>query len=200
MTSQATPRGHHPSPQRGEVTAEAECLAFLPMSGENHEGNKSPDIYDDNDQRWFLCSRAMKHEAMKAYEAQGSSLLLHRSALIFSTVSLGQISEISTASPSQSKTVMWLHNGRIAMPYVQAWHDNVTSLETSPSLNLTIWTSGGIPPFCLILWYCRRRWHWISPSFHSVGGQKSELAQVSGLNLHQFLGLWRSRFRQHPFH
>jgi hypothetical protein len=43
------------------------------MSGKNHEENKSPDIYDGNDQRRFLCSRAMKHEAMKAYEAQGGS-------------------------------------------------------------------------------------------------------------------------------
>jgi hypothetical protein len=34
------------------------------MSGENHEGNKSPDICDGN-QRRLLCSRAMKHEAMK---------------------------------------------------------------------------------------------------------------------------------------
>jgi hypothetical protein len=40
------------------------------MSGENHEGNKSPDI----NQRRFLCSQAMKHDAMKAYETQGSSL------------------------------------------------------------------------------------------------------------------------------
>jgi hypothetical protein len=44
------------------------------MSGKNHEGNKSPDIYDRNYQRRFQCSRAMKHEAMKAYEAQGASL------------------------------------------------------------------------------------------------------------------------------
>jgi hypothetical protein len=44
------------------------------MSGENHEGNKSPDIYDGIDQRRFLCSQAMKHEAMKAYEMQRSSL------------------------------------------------------------------------------------------------------------------------------
>jgi hypothetical protein len=45
------------------------------MSGEYHEGNKNPDIYDGiNDQRRFLCSLAMKHEAMKAYETQGSSL------------------------------------------------------------------------------------------------------------------------------
>jgi hypothetical protein len=44
------------------------------MSGENHEGNKSPDIYDGINQRGFLCSRAMKHEALKAYETQGSSL------------------------------------------------------------------------------------------------------------------------------
>jgi hypothetical protein len=44
------------------------------MSGENHEGNKSPDIYDGKGQRRFPCSGAMKHEAMKAYETQGSSL------------------------------------------------------------------------------------------------------------------------------
>jgi hypothetical protein len=44
------------------------------MSGENHEGNKSPDIYDVINQRRFLCSWAMQHEAMKAYETQGSSL------------------------------------------------------------------------------------------------------------------------------
>jgi hypothetical protein len=44
------------------------------MSGKNHEGNKSPDIYDGNNQTRFLCSRAMKHKAMKAYETQGSSL------------------------------------------------------------------------------------------------------------------------------
>jgi hypothetical protein len=45
------------------------------MSGENHaEGNKSPDIYVGKGQRRFLCSRAMKHEAIKAYETQGSSL------------------------------------------------------------------------------------------------------------------------------
>jgi hypothetical protein len=45
------------------------------VSGENHEGNKSsPDIYDGKGQRRFLCSQAMKHEAMKAYETQGSSL------------------------------------------------------------------------------------------------------------------------------
>jgi hypothetical protein len=44
------------------------------MSGENHEGNKSPDICDGINQRRLLCSRAMKHEAMKAYETQGSSL------------------------------------------------------------------------------------------------------------------------------
>jgi hypothetical protein len=43
------------------------------MSGENHEGNKSPDICDNDNQRRFLCPRAMKHEAMKAYETQGSS-------------------------------------------------------------------------------------------------------------------------------
>jgi hypothetical protein len=35
------------------------------MSGKNHEGNKSPDIYDGNDQRRFLCSRAMKHEVIR---------------------------------------------------------------------------------------------------------------------------------------
>jgi hypothetical protein len=44
------------------------------MSGENHEGNKSPDIYDGINQRRSLCSRAMKHGAMKAYETHGSSL------------------------------------------------------------------------------------------------------------------------------
>jgi hypothetical protein len=44
------------------------------MSGKNHEGNKSPDIYDGNEQRRILCSRDMKHEAMKAYETQESSL------------------------------------------------------------------------------------------------------------------------------
>jgi hypothetical protein len=44
------------------------------MSGENHEGNKSPDICDKDNQRRFLCPRAMKHKAMKAYETQGSSL------------------------------------------------------------------------------------------------------------------------------
>jgi hypothetical protein len=44
------------------------------MSGENHEGNKSPDTCDNDNQRRFLCPRAMKHEAMKAYETQGSSL------------------------------------------------------------------------------------------------------------------------------
>jgi hypothetical protein len=44
------------------------------MSGKNQEGNKSPDIYDCINQRRFLCSWAMKHEAMKAYETQGSSL------------------------------------------------------------------------------------------------------------------------------
>jgi hypothetical protein len=44
------------------------------MSDENHEGNKSADICDGNNQWRFLCSRAMEHEAMKAYEAQGSSL------------------------------------------------------------------------------------------------------------------------------
>jgi hypothetical protein len=44
------------------------------MSGENHEGNKSPDICDNDNQRRFLCPRAMKHRAMKAYETQGSSL------------------------------------------------------------------------------------------------------------------------------
>jgi hypothetical protein len=38
------------------------------MSGKNQEGNKSPDIYDCINQRRFLCSWAMKHEAMKAYE------------------------------------------------------------------------------------------------------------------------------------
>jgi hypothetical protein len=44
------------------------------MSGKNHKGNKSPDIYDSINQRRFLCSRVMKHEAMKANEIQGSSL------------------------------------------------------------------------------------------------------------------------------
>jgi hypothetical protein len=44
------------------------------MSGKNHEGNKSPDICDNDNQRRFLCPRAMKHGAMKAYETQGSSL------------------------------------------------------------------------------------------------------------------------------
>jgi hypothetical protein len=44
------------------------------MSGENHEGNKSPDICDKDNQRRFLYPRAMKHGAMKAYETQGSSL------------------------------------------------------------------------------------------------------------------------------
>jgi hypothetical protein len=44
------------------------------MLGQNPGGNKSPDIYDGNNQRRFLCSRAMKHEAMKAYQTQGSSL------------------------------------------------------------------------------------------------------------------------------
>jgi hypothetical protein len=43
------------------------------MSVENHEGNKSPDICDNDKQRRFLCPRAMKHKAMKAYETQGSS-------------------------------------------------------------------------------------------------------------------------------
>jgi hypothetical protein len=42
------------------------------MSGENHVGNKSPDICSGNDQRGFLCSRPMKPRAMKGYEAQGS--------------------------------------------------------------------------------------------------------------------------------
>jgi hypothetical protein len=40
------------------------------MSGENHEGNKSPEICDDDNQRRFLCPRAIKHEATKAYETQ----------------------------------------------------------------------------------------------------------------------------------
>jgi hypothetical protein len=44
------------------------------MSGENHEGNKSPDICDGNDQRRFLCSQTMKPRAMKGYEAQVSAL------------------------------------------------------------------------------------------------------------------------------
>jgi hypothetical protein len=44
------------------------------MSGENHEGNKSPDICDNDNQRRFLCPPAMKHGAMKSYETQGSSL------------------------------------------------------------------------------------------------------------------------------
>jgi hypothetical protein len=44
------------------------------MSGKNHEGNKSPDICDGNDQWRFLCSRTMKHRAMKGYEAQVSAL------------------------------------------------------------------------------------------------------------------------------
>jgi hypothetical protein len=44
------------------------------MSGKNHEGNKSPDICYNDNQRRFLCPRAMKHGAMKAYETQGSSL------------------------------------------------------------------------------------------------------------------------------
>jgi hypothetical protein len=48
---------------------QAECTVFLPMSGKNHEGNKSPDIYDSNDQRGSLCSWAMK-----AYKTQGSSV------------------------------------------------------------------------------------------------------------------------------
>jgi hypothetical protein len=39
------------------------------MSGKNHEGSKSPDIYDGINQRRSLCPRAMK-----AYETQGSSL------------------------------------------------------------------------------------------------------------------------------
>jgi hypothetical protein len=43
------------------------------MSGKNHEGNKSPDICDNDNQRRFLCPQAMKHEAIKAYETQGSS-------------------------------------------------------------------------------------------------------------------------------
>jgi hypothetical protein len=30
------------------------------MSGENHEGNKSPDICDNDNQRRFLCPRALK--------------------------------------------------------------------------------------------------------------------------------------------
>ncbi len=50
MTSQANPKGHHPGPRRGEVL----CTVFLPMSGENHEGNKSPYIYDGISQRRFL--------------------------------------------------------------------------------------------------------------------------------------------------
>jgi hypothetical protein len=44
------------------------------MSGENHEWNKTPDINDGINQRRFLCSRVMKHEALKAYETHGSSL------------------------------------------------------------------------------------------------------------------------------
>jgi hypothetical protein len=36
----------------------AEYTVFLPMSGKNHEGNKSPDIYDGNEQRRILCSQA----------------------------------------------------------------------------------------------------------------------------------------------
>jgi hypothetical protein len=44
------------------------------MSGENHEGNKSPDICDNDNQRRFLSPQAMKHKAMKAYETQGSSV------------------------------------------------------------------------------------------------------------------------------
>jgi hypothetical protein len=45
------------------------------MSGtKTTKGNKSPDIYDGNGQRRFLCSWAMKHRAMKGHEAQGSSL------------------------------------------------------------------------------------------------------------------------------
>jgi hypothetical protein len=72
MTSQATPRGHHPGPQRGKVLGTEPKLGTLmsPMSGENHEGNKSPDICDNDNQKRFLCPRAMKHGAMKAYETQ----------------------------------------------------------------------------------------------------------------------------------
>jgi hypothetical protein len=44
------------------------------MSGENHEGIKSPDICDNDNQRRFLCPRAMKRKTMKEYETQGSSL------------------------------------------------------------------------------------------------------------------------------
>jgi hypothetical protein len=44
------------------------------MSGENHEGNKSPDICDGNDQRRFLCSQTMKPRTMKGYEAHVSAL------------------------------------------------------------------------------------------------------------------------------
>jgi hypothetical protein len=65
---------HSPWRQGSVHKAWAECTVFLPMPGKNHEGNKSPDIYHGINQRRFLCSRAMKHEATKAYETQGSSL------------------------------------------------------------------------------------------------------------------------------
>jgi hypothetical protein len=47
-----------------------ECTVFLPLSGKNHEGNKSPGIYDGINQRRFLCSRAMKNEAMNIRKLQ----------------------------------------------------------------------------------------------------------------------------------
>jgi hypothetical protein len=68
MTSQATPRGHHPAPQRGEVLCarpRLSALSFFQCQAKKLKGNKSPDIYDGNCQRRLLRSRAMKHRAMK---------------------------------------------------------------------------------------------------------------------------------------
>ena len=48
MTSQATPRGHHPGPRRGEVLGTEPKLGApsgFQCQGKTPEGNKSPDIY-----------------------------------------------------------------------------------------------------------------------------------------------------------
>jgi hypothetical protein len=49
MTSQATPRGHHPGRQRGEVLCTRPRLgapSYFQCQAKTAKGNKNPDIYE----------------------------------------------------------------------------------------------------------------------------------------------------------
>jgi hypothetical protein len=99
------------------------------MSGENHEGNKSPDICDNDNQRRFLCPQTMKHEAMKAYETQGSALEGEKK----------ESSQIHNGSTEKE----WIHRRTGAFIMVRMMVRTSNSKENAIAINLTCLYSSG---------------------------------------------------------